>query len=235
MKIIECKKLNIGYPDKVICKDINFSVEQGDYLCIIGENGSGKSTLIKTLLGLIKPLSGKVLFDNNFNKTHVGYLPQQTDAQRDFPATVKEIVMSGFLGRMGFRPFYNRAEKDKVQTILKTLGISDYQNRSFKELSGGQQQRVLLARALCATDELLVLDEPTNALDARAIKNFYDIISKINKENNITIIMVSHNIEKVIDKATHILYLKNTAEFFGTKEEFLQSEYAAYFKLGEGE
>ena len=234
MKIIECKKLNIGYPDKVICKDINFAVEKGDYLCVIGENGSGKSTLIKTILGLIKPLGGKIVFDNNFNQTHVGYLPQQTDAQRDFPATVKEIVMSGFLGRMGWRPFYNRAEKEKAQTILKTLGIADYQNRSFKELSGGQQQRVLLARALCATDELLVLDEPTNALDARAIKNFYDLIAKLNKENNLTIIMVSHNIEKVINKATHVLYLKNTVEFFGTRDEFLQSDFAKYFRIEGG-
>ena len=232
MKIIECRKLNIGYVDKLVCTNISFSVEKGQYVCIIGENGSGKSTLIKTILGLNKPLSGRVIFGGHFNKSHVGYLPQQTEFQKDFPATVREIVMSGFLGRMGFRPFYNKVEKEKCGKILSQLGATDYQDKSFKDLSGGQQQRVLLARALCATDELLVLDEPTNGLDVRTIKHFYELISKLNRENGLTVLMVTHSIENVIKYATHIIYLKDNMEFVGSKEEFLNSEHAKYFKLG---
>jgi len=233
MKIIECKKLNIGYADKLVCSNITFSVEKGQYVCIIGENGSGKSTLIKTILGLNKPLNGRVVFGGHFNKSHVGYLPQQTEFQKDFPATVREIVMSGFLGRMGFRPFYNKVEKEKCNKILSQLGATDYQDKSFKDLSGGQQQRVLLARALCATDELLVLDEPTNGLDARAIRHFYELIDKLNRDNGLTVVMVTHSVENVIKYATHVVYLKDTMEFAGAKEEFLNSEYAKYFKLGE--
>ena len=233
MKLIECRKLNIGYSDKVVCSNISFSVEKGQYVCIVGENGSGKSTLVKTILGLNKPISGRVIFGPNFNKSHVGYLPQQTDFQKDFPATVREVIMSGFLGRMGFRPFYNKAEKDKANKIINQLGISDYQKKSFKELSGGQQQRVLLARALCATDEILILDEPTNGLDARAIRYFYELISKLNTENGLTVLMVTHNIENVIKYATNVVYLKKEMAFAGTKDDFLDSEYAKYFKLEE--
>lgn len=232
MKIIECKKLSIGYGNKVVCKDINLSVEKGQYLCIVGENGSGKSTLVKTLLGLNKPISGKLIYENDFRNCDIGYLPQQSDIQKDFPATVMEIVMSGFLGKMGLRPFYNKAEKEKANLILKNLDITDLSGKSFKELSGGQQQRVLLARALCSTEDLLVMDEPVNALDNKTIKKFYQTISKLNKENGLTIIMVSHNLESVIDNATHILYLKDKMEFVGTKEEFVASEYAMQFMVG---
>lgn len=224
MKILECKKLNIGYADNSICKDISFEVEQGQYVCIIGENGSGKSTLIKTILGLNKPLSGKVVFDEGFNKSCVGYLPQQTDFQKDFPATVKEVILSGFVGRMGFRPFYSRQEKEKARAIINNLNIDTYQHRSYKELSGGQQQRVLLARALCATDELLILDEPTNGLDSRSIARFYDLIARLNRENGLTIIMVTHNLDKVINDVSHIVYLKDTPEFIGTKDDFVANE-----------
>ena len=232
MKILECKKLAIGYNEKSICKDITFSVESGQYICIIGENGSGKSTLIKTILGLNKPVSGKVVFDKSFNKSYVGYLPQQTDAQKDFPATVKEVVLSGFINKMGLRPFYNKSEKEKASKICKELGIFDLLKRSYRELSGGQQQRVLLARALCATDDLLVLDEPTNALDVRSRNKLYELISELNA-SGLTIIIVSHNIENVINNATHVVYLKDTLQFAGTKEEFLQTEYAKLNKLGE--
>ena len=230
MKILECKKLNIGYNEKSVCKDISFSVETGQYVCIIGENGSGKSTLLKTILGLNKPISGKVVFDKNFNKSLVGYLPQQTDSQRDFPATVREIILSGFINRMEWRPFYNKEEKLKANEVSKYLCIQDLLRKSYRDLSGGQQQRVLLARALCATNELLVLDEPTNALDARSQAKLYELISELNKKG-ITIIMVSHNIEKVIDYASHIIYLKDTPQFIGSKEEFLTSEYAKIFNI----
>ena len=232
MNLIECKKLSIGY-GKVVCKDISFSIDKGQYLCIIGENGSGKSTLLKTILGLNKAISGKIIFNKEFKPSMIGYLPQQTDIQKDFPATVMEIVMSGFLGRMGIRPFYRRAEKDKAQMIMNELGVGNLATKSYKELSGGQQQRVLLARALCATDEVLVMDEPVNGLDARAIKNFYSLIKKLNRENGLTIIMVTHNIDKVIDHATHIVYLKNKMEFAGSKEDFVCSEFAKHFKLEE--
>lgn len=224
MKILECKKLSIGYNDRVICKDINFDLSHGQYVCIIGENGSGKSTLIKTILGLNKPTSGRVIFDEGFNKSLVGYLPQQTDFQKDFPATVREVVLSGFVGRMGFRPFFNRQEKEKAKAIINNLNIDPYQNKTYKELSGGQQQRVLLARALCATDELLILDEPTNGLDSRSMNRFYDLIARLNKENGLTILMVTHNLDKVIADATHIIYLKDTPAFIGTKEDFLASK-----------
>lgn len=226
MNLIECKRLGIGYIDKAICRDISFNIDKGDYICIVGENGSGKSTLLKTILGLNKAVSGKIKFDNNFNKKQIGYLPQQSEMQRDFPAIVREIVMSGFINQMGLRPFYNKSEKEKAIKLMSQLNVLDYQNKSYKELSGGQQQKVLLARALCATDDLLVLDEPTNGLDARSTKAFYDTIAKLNKENGIAILMVTHHLEKVIDDVTKIVYLKNNHVFVGTKEEFLESEYA---------
>ena len=233
MKLIECKKLSIGYGNKVVCKNINFVVNKGEYLCLIGENGSGKSTLLKTILGLNKAVSGKIIFDKDFSSKTIGYLPQQSDMQKDFPATVMEVVMSGFLGKIGFRPFYKREEKMKAEKIMEELDIKDLAKKSYKGLSGGQQQRVLLARALCATNELLVMDEPVNGLDARAIKKFYALIKKLNVENGLTIIMVSHNIDKVIDYASNIVYLRDEMAFAGTKEDFLSSDYAKYFKLGD--
>jgi len=233
MKLIECKKLSIGYGNKVVCKDINFSVNRGDYLCILGENGSGKSTLLKSILGIHKAVSGKIIFDKEVKGGTIGYLPQQSENQKDFPATVMEVVLSGFLGKMKLRPFYNRSEKDKANKILEELGIQNLSSKSYKELSGGQQQRVLLARALCATDDILVMDEPVNGLDARAIRTFYSLIHKLNVENGLTIIMVSHNIDKVIKYATNVIYLRDKMEFFGTKDEFVSSEYSKYLKLGD--
>lgn len=235
MNLIELKKVNIGYGHISVCKDINFVVEEGQYICVIGENGSGKSTLLKTILGLNKPISGKLIFNDDSGYKGIGYLPQQAEIKRDFPATVMEVIMSGFLGKMGFRPFYNKQEKDKANQIAKNLEIQELLNKSFKELSGGQQQRVLLARALCATDNILVMDEPVNALDNKSIKKFYQLIKKLNRENGLTIIMVSHNLENVIDSSTHIIYLKDKMEFAGTKEEFLASEYASQFGVGEKE
>lgn len=232
MKLIELKKLNIGYGNKVVCKDINFTIEQGQYICVVGENGSGKSTLLKTILGLNKAVSGKITFNEEMCNG-IGYLPQQTEIQRDFPAIVMEVIMSGFLGKMGLRPFYSKAEKEKANVIAKTLEIDGLLRKGFKELSGGQQQRVLLARALCATDSILVMDEPVNALDAKTIKKFYQLIKKLNKENGLTIIMVSHNLDTVISSASHIIYLKDKMEFAGTKEEFLSSEFAEQFGVGE--
>lgn len=233
MKLIELKKLNIGYGHNVVCKDINFTIEQGQYICVVGENGSGKSTLLKTILGLNKAVSGKLIYNDETTHKGIGYLPQQTEIQRDFPATVIEVIMSGFLGKMGIRPFYNKAEKEKANVIAKNLEIDNLLKKGFKELSGGQQQRVLLARALCATDNILVMDEPVNAMDNKSIKKFYQLIKKLNTENGLTIIMVSHNLDSVIDSATHIIYLKDKMEFAGTKEEFLASAHASQFGVGE--
>lgn len=233
MNLIECKKLTIGYSGKIVCKDINITIERGQYLCVIGENGCGKSTLLKTILGLNKAITGKIIFNKDFKPSMIGYLPQQSDMQKDFPATVKEVVLTGFLGRMGIRPYYRKSEKDKATMIMNEMGVGNLANKSYKELSGGQQQRVLLARALCATDEVLVMDEPINGLDTKAIKNFYSLIHKLNVENGLTIIMVSHNLDKVIDNATHIVYLRNKMEFCGTKEEFLTSQYASILKTEE--
>lgn len=224
MSLIECKKLSIGYSDKVVSKDISFAIERGQFVCLAGENGSGKSTLLKTILGLNKPLGGKIIFESDFNRKTIGYLPQQSDSQKDFPATVREVVMSGFLNRMGWRPFYNRSEKEKAQKILSELKIEDLINKSFRELSGGQQQKVLLARAICATDGVIVLDEPTNALDVRSRKKLYSLLSDLNK-SGMTIIMVSHNLEEVLKYATHIIYLKDTLGYAGDKDGFLHSDY----------
>lgn len=223
--ILTAKKLSIGYPEKTVCDNISFTVNEGDFLCVIGENGTGKSTLIKTILGLNKPIKGSIKFDEKFNADRIGYLPQISEMQKDFPATVKEVVMSGFVGSKLFKFFYTKAEKEKAQEYMKTVGVLDFQKKSFRELSGGQQQRVLLARALCATDDLIVLDEPTNGLDAKFTRSFYSLLKTLNK-NKTTIIMVSHNVEKVSQLASHILYLKKDGVFFGTNEEFLASDNA---------
>lgn len=232
MSMIECKKLSIGYDKKVVCKDINFEINEGEYLCILGENGSGKSTLLKTILGLNKPVFGKIILNKTISKNKLGYLPQQTDFQRDFPATVWEVVMSGFVSSMGLRPFYNKAEKSKAQEILDFLGLSKFAKNGFKELSGGQQQRVLLARALCATDKVLVLDEPTNGLDAKATAQFYKLLKTLN-EKGLTIVMVSHNIERVLEYATNIVYLKDSMIFSGTIDDFRGSDIMSALKIGE--
>lgn len=232
MTLIECKRLSVGYDKKVVCKDINFKVEEGEYLCIMGENGSGKSTLLKTILGLNKAVFGKVIFEKSLSKNKLGYLPQQNDFQKDFPATVKEVIMSGFISQMGLRPFYNKAEKNKANGIIEFLGLANLTKNGFKELSGGQQQRVLLARALCATDKILVLDEPTNGLDSKTTNQFYKLLKNLNN-SGLTIIMVSHNLDKVMEYASHIVYLKDSMIFDGTKQEFESSDIMSALKVGE--
>ncbi len=219
--LLSAKKLSIGYPDRVVCKDLNFSVNKGDFLSIIGENGTGKSTLIKTILGLNKVLKGELAFGDNLIKSHIGYLPQVSESQKDFPATVWEVVTSGFVGNMGFRLFFSKAEKERAISVMTDLGIIELKKKSFKELSGGQQQRVLLARALVATNGLLILDEPTNALDAKFTRSFYSLLKKLNKEG-LTIIMVSHNIDKVLEMSSHIVAIRKGGNFYGTREEYLK-------------
>ncbi|MCR5399727.1 MAG: metal ABC transporter ATP-binding protein [Lachnospiraceae bacterium] len=222
MAYIEAKELSVGYDGIAVEKNIDFSIKKGDYLCIVGENGSGKTTLMKTLLGLTEPVSGQVLFGDGLARNEIGYLPQQTEVQRDFPATVKEIVLSGCEATCGMRPFYNKEEKALAEANMKKMGISDLALRSYKDLSGGQQQRVLLARALCATGKVLLLDEPVAGLDPKVTSSLYTLISDLNKEG-ITIIMVSHDIDAAIKYASHILHIGEEV-FFGTADEYLHSK-----------
>lgn len=230
MALITCKNLSLAYEGKTIVTDINFSIAEGDYLCIVGENGSGKSTLMRTLLGLKSPFSGEIIFDGGLNKNKIGYLPQQTEVQRDFPASVKEIVMSGCLSSNGFRPFFNKELKKRAEENMKKLGIADIQNRCYRELSGGQQQRVLLARALCSASKLIILDEPAAGLDPVVTAEMYSIIEKLNKDENITVIMVSHDIAHAVKYASHILHISEKPLFFGKTEDYLFSDACSLFR-----
>lgn len=231
--IFECKGVTLGYENKVVAKNLNFKIDQGDYLCVVGENGTGKSTLIKTLLGLIKPLNGEVVA-NVQGKNHkgVGYLPQQTQAQKDFPASVWEVVLSGVLNNDHRCPFYNKKDKAEAEKNMEKLNILGLKKRCYRELSGGQQQRVLLARALCATDSVLILDEPVTGLDPAASMEFYETIKDLNKKENVTIIMVSHDIKNALNYATHILHLEQENDFFGTVEEYKKSNVSNMFLGG---
>jgi len=223
MAYIKCENVALAYEGQTVVSDLNFEVNKGDYLCIVGENGSGKSTLVKALLGLRGVNHGKITFGDGLGKKEIGYLPQQTVVQRDFPAVVEEIVLSGCLNRCGLRPFYNKEEKKLAKDNLARLEIEDLAGRCYRELSGGQQQRVLLARALCATGKLLLLDEPVTGLDPRLTKEFYDIVEELNKKDEITIVMVSHDINAALKYASHSLHV-GTPLFFGTKEDYLKTQ-----------
>lgn len=223
MKQIECKQVAIGYEGKPIVTGLDFVVHAGDYLCIIGENGAGKSTLMKTLLQLKQPLDGEIQFDKSLSSNQVGYLPQQTVVQKDFPASVEEIVRSGCLNQRGLRPFYNQQEKQRAVENMEKLGILHLAKRCYRELSGGQQQRVLLARALCATQKILLLDEPVAGLDPVAAKDMYSLIEKLNKEDGITIIMISHDLTATLHYASHLLHIRSGKQvYFGKREDYLE-------------
>ena len=198
MALITAKDLSVGYGGQTVAEHLNFKVNSGDYLCIVGENGSGKSTLVKTLVRLIKPVAGEVKFGDGLKPNEIGYLPQHTVVQRDFPASVKEIVLSGCQSRMGLRPFYNSEEKKLAADNMEKMGITDLANKCYRELSGGQQQRVLLARALCATQKVLILDEPVSGLDPKVTAEMYELVAGLNKEG-ITIVMISHDIKSGIE------------------------------------
>ena len=234
MAQITCKNLTLGYENRAIQENLNFSINTGDYLCIVGENGSGKSTLMKTLLHLQPPISGTIELGDGLRKNEIGYLPQQTLVQRDFPASVKEIVLSGCQGRCGWRPFYNKEDKEIARKSMEKMMIQDLQDRCYRELSGGQQQRVLLARALCAAKKILLLDEPVSGLDPKVTAEMYQLIQDLNKRDGITIIMISHDIEAAVRYATHILHIGEHC-FFGTKKQYLESSLGRHFTGQEGE
>jgi zinc transport system ATP-binding protein len=233
MAILECKNLSFAYDCKRVLENVNFSVGAGDYLCVVGENGSGKSTLIKGLLGLKSPDAGSIVLSDGLKATEIGYLPQQTQVQRDFPASVYEVVLSGCLNSLGKRLFYSKELKERVMENIERMGIEDIKDKSYHSLSGGQQQRVLLARALCATKKLLLLDEPVTGLDPIATGEMYNLIKLINLCDNISVIMVSHDIHEAVRYATHILHLGHTQLFFGTAAEYKESSLARRF-LGGG-
>ncbi len=224
MAQLECQNLTLGYEGKPVAESVSFSVKAGEYWYIVGENGSGKSTLVKALLRLNAPLSGTITFGDTMAACDIGYLPQQTEVQRDFPASAQEIVRSGCLNRAGLRPFYTRAEKQLAQKNMERLGIADLAKASYRTLSGGQQQRVLLARALCATHKMLLLDEPVTGLDPKAQTELYELIQNLNQKDGLTILMISHDIEAAMRYATHILHMSKKPLFVGKKADYFDSK-----------
>ncbi len=232
MAQISCKNLSFAYDGETVLSDINFSIEAGSYLCIVGENGSGKSTLMKGLLGLKTATTGEVVFGDGLKQTEIGYLPQQTQIQRDFPASVFEVVLSGRINGMGKKLFFSADDKAAAVANMERLGIEDLKDKCYMELSGGQQQRVLLARAMCATKKLLLLDEPVTGLDPVATNEMYNLIKLINLCDNTTVIMVSHDIHEAVRYATHILHLGHSQLFFGTAAEYRESDLARRFVGG---
>ena len=233
MAQIICENVTLGYERDVVVSDLSFSVEAGDYLCIVGENGSGKSTLMKALLGLLQPVSGTVRTGDGLRHNDVGYLPQQTPVQRDFPASVYEIVLSGFQARKGFFPFYTKEERKEARENMERMGILSFERRCYRELSGGQQQRVLLARALCAAKKILLLDEPVAGLDPKVTSDMYRLIDDLNRDG-VTIIMVSHDIGAAVTYASHILHIGESV-FFGTTASYLESAAGRLYLMRDAE
>lgn len=220
-----CKNVGFAYGGETVLSGVNFSVNAGDYLCIVGENGSGKSTLMKGILGLKEPSEGEIAFGDGLKANEIGYLPQQTGIQRDFPASVGEVVLSGRISGMGHRLFYSRADREAASENLERMGIEELKDRCYMELSGGQQQRVLLARAMCATKKLLLLDEPVTGLDPNAANEMYNLIKLINLCDKISVIMVTHDVHEAVRYATHILHLGHGQLFFGSVEEYRKSDH----------
>ncbi len=233
MGLIECKELTLGYERENVIENLSFCVKEGDYLSVVGENGAGKSTLVKAILGLLKPISGEIVY-SKITRNDIGYLPQNSESERDFPASVSEVVYSGFLGKKGFRPFYTKEEKITADGYMFLVGVADKKKKCFAELSGGQQQRVLLARALCAAEKLILLDEPTSALDPKASIEFYKLTDTLNKGNKVTVISITHDIRAALEHSSHILHLSRSECFFGSVEDYKNSSQYARFVLSEG-
>ena len=231
--MLEVKNLHANVNGKEILKGINLTVNAGEVHAIMGPNGSGKSTLVKSLLGLKAVDSGKIEFGDGLKQKEIGYLPQQNDFQKDFPASVYEVVLSGRLNSRGFRPFYTATDKAEAAEKMEMLGITDLRGQCFRDLSGGQKQRVLLARALCATKKLLLLDEPVTGLDPIVTAEFYQLIQKINRESGIAVVMVSHDIESAVEYASHILHLQETVLYFGKASQYKKSRAGKAFLGGE--
>ncbi|SDB32826.1 metal ABC transporter ATP-binding protein [Eubacterium oxidoreducens] len=228
MSYITAKNLSIGYEDGVVTKDLNFTINPGEYLCVVGENGTGKSTLMKTLLKLIKPLKGSLIYDSRMEEGEIGYLPQQSLVQKDFPASVWEIVLSGNMTHFSHHFFYGKEQRKNALDNMKRLEIEDLKKKSYAHLSGGQKQRVLLARALCASSKILVLDEPVTGLDPKVTQELYNLLAKLNREG-LTIVMVSHDVDMALSYATHILHVGKTQLYFGPAKDYKKSKAARIF------
>lgn len=223
MTLFSCKDLTLGYDGRAVAENLNFEAEKGDYLCIIGENGTGKSTLIKTLLGLNKPLSGEIKREASFSPRRIGYMPQKTPMQKDFPASVREVVLSGCLGGKGFWSFYTKADRKKAAEVMERLDISGLADRCIRELSGGQQQRVFLARAMCAAKDVLLVDEPCAGLDAGGSAELYALLDELHRADGMTVLMVTHDLAAAGVYADKILKLGHAGNnrFYRTREEYL--------------
>ena len=220
MALIALKDVTIAFEGTVAVDRVSLTVEKGDYLVVLGENGSGKSTLMRAMLGLVKPRSGSIVYGDGLHKNQIGYLPQQTAAQRDFPASVEEVVLSGCVNRMGRRCFYNKDDREKALANMELLDILPLRKKSYRNLSGGQQQRALLARALCATDALLILDEPVTGLDPVASEELYGVIRDLNRRHGVAVVMVSHDLRGALKDARHVAVMDRGMDFFGTPEDY---------------
>lgn len=220
MSQIECKNMSIGYSNKTILRNLNFEINQGEYIFILGDNGVGKTTLLKTLLGLIPPLKGDIIYDQSVKKTSIGYIPQKSKIQQEFPASVYEIVISGCVNNLKWKPFYTKKDKEQVATAMKLLNITHLARRPFRELSGGQQQRVLLARAFCATDKILVLDEPFVGLDNYSTNQLQKSLTRINKELGVTIVIVSHYVEESLKMCNKVIVLSENNTYTCLPSEY---------------
>ena len=234
MALIKCENVSFAYEGRTVVSDLTFEINIGDYLCIVGENGSGKSTMIAGLLGLKKTITGHITMSDGLSQTEIGYLPQQTNIQKDFPASVFEVVLSGSLNRGSLFPFYRKIDKKNALENMERLGITNLKNSCYKELSGGQQQRVLLARALCATGKILILDEPVTGLDPVISADFYQLIRMINQQMNITIVMVSHDIGRAVENATMILHMNQSPLFFGKTADYIKCKVGKAYIGGHG-
>ena len=234
MAILTCENASFSYDGVTVLEGVDFSLQAGDYLCVVGENGSGKSTLIRGLLSLKAPASGRISLGDGLKRSEIGYLPQQTEIQRDFPASVREVVLSGCLNSLGSRLLYGAEDKRRAEMNMERMGIEELKDTGYQELSGGQQQRVLLARALCATKKLLLLDEPVTGLDPVAAGEMYNLIKLVNLCDNISVIMVTHDIHEAVRYATHILHLGHRQLFFGTAAEYRRSPLGRRFLGGSG-
>lgn len=223
MTLIRCNDVTLGYEGVTAVSHLSFTVEEGDYLCIIGDNGTGKSTLMRAILGLKRTSGGTVSYEAGLRQNQIGYLAQQTEVQKDFPASVWEVVLSGCLNRKGIVPLYTPGDKKRAVSAMETLSIVNLKNKCYRELSGGQQQRVLLARALCAADRLFALDEPTTGLDPNMTTEFFAFMQRLNQTKGTAVVMVTHDTHCAVKYAKHILQLTAADYFFGTKEEYLDS------------